>query len=318
MDAIGGYFELEKEGVGTFPHKDGILLNTGRNALEYILFSIPDIKGIYLPYYTCEAVLEPIEKLEIPFFYYHINGNFEIDEEVDLKDGQYIIVNNYYGIKDAYIKSLFHDFGDRMIVDCAQAFFAPVLSGVKMFYSARKFVGVPDGGVAYGVDAEFAMSLENDNSSDRLQHLYIRKEQGAEAGFKIYQANEEKLDNQDIRQMSSFTRFTLGKIDYVSIIERRRVNFQYLHKALRVKNHLQLPDIDSFCCPMVYPFAGKVDRNVRQELISNKIFVARYWPNIKPFGDFDREVEMAERIIPLPIDQRYGENDMNRIAEITR
>ena len=34
MKVIGGYFELAdyEEGKG-FPHKDGILLNTGRNAL---------------------------------------------------------------------------------------------------------------------------------------------------------------------------------------------------------------------------------------------------------------------------------------------
>ena len=54
MKAIGGNFELDdyEEGRG-FPHQNGILLNTGRNALEYILRSIGEVKGIYLPYYTC-------------------------------------------------------------------------------------------------------------------------------------------------------------------------------------------------------------------------------------------------------------------------
>ena len=44
MQAIGGYFELADSEVGNgFPHQDGILLNTGRNALEYILRCIGTI-----------------------------------------------------------------------------------------------------------------------------------------------------------------------------------------------------------------------------------------------------------------------------------
>ena len=50
MKVIGGYFELaDIEQANNFPHKNGILLNTGRNALEYILSSIKDVKLIYLP-----------------------------------------------------------------------------------------------------------------------------------------------------------------------------------------------------------------------------------------------------------------------------
>ncbi len=315
MKAIGGYFEIENEGIGIFPHKAGILLNTGRNALEYILLSIPDIRRIYLPYYTCGVVLEPIKRLGVPFDYYHINGNLEIDRHVVLKKGEYIIVNNYYGIKDAYIGTLVEKYGDRLIVDCAQAFFAPVISGIKMFYSIRKFVGVPDGGVAYCDKGTSLFHFKQDNSIDRLDHLYIRKEQGAEVGFKLYQANEKKLDNQNVCLMSTFTSDILERIDYNSIVTRRRENYLYLHKVLKRINHLSLPKMDTFCCPMVYPFMGSIDKNIRQELIDSKIFVACYWPNVQPYRDFCCEVDMADRIIPLPIDQRYGVDDMDRIIE---
>ena len=67
MDAIGGYFELaDCEQVDNFPHRNGVLLNTGRNALEYILRTIKQISHIYIPYFTCEVVLEPIKRLGIP------------------------------------------------------------------------------------------------------------------------------------------------------------------------------------------------------------------------------------------------------------
>ena len=54
MEAIGGYFELaDCEQADNFPHGTGILLNTGRNALEYILRTIKQVSCIYIPYFTC-------------------------------------------------------------------------------------------------------------------------------------------------------------------------------------------------------------------------------------------------------------------------
>ena len=64
MNAIGGYFEIEEEGIGIFPHKDAILLNTGRNALEYILSALGSIKKIYL--------LQLIVSLILVVCYFHL------------------------------------------------------------------------------------------------------------------------------------------------------------------------------------------------------------------------------------------------------
>ena len=179
MEAIGGYFELaDCEQADNFPHGTGILLNTGRNALEYILRTIKQVSRIYIPYFTCEVVLEPIKRLRIPYNYYHINQCFEIAEDIKLGDNEYIIVNNYYGIKDSYISSLYNAYGEHMIVDCAQAFFAPVKSEIKAFYSSRKYVGVADGGIAYigneqPIDTSF---YEEEPTVSHSDHLFIRKE----------------------------------------------------------------------------------------------------------------------------------------------
>lgn len=317
MQAIGGYFELAdyEQGDG-FPHQDGILLNTGRNALEYILRYIGEVKGVYLPYYTCEVVLEPLKKLHIPYSFYHINAKFEMVEDIQPKEGEYIIANNYFGVKDAYIKLLAEKYGTHLIVDCAQAFFAKPISGIKSFYSTRKYVGVADGGAAYGVDDTYSHHYNEDDSSLHNSHLRIRKEKGAEAGFRDFQQNETKLDNQPIRLMCSNTRDILWHIDYDKVIARRRANFAYLHNAMKDKNILQLPEMDSFVCPMVYPLLTKSDRNLRKELIDNKVFVARYWPNVQELSNYELEYEFATKIVPLPCDQRYGEEEMNRIVDI--
>lgn len=319
MEAIGGYFELaDLVERGEFPHNDGVLLNIGRNALEYILRSIGDVKRIYLPYYTCEVVLEPLKKLNIPHNYYHINTSFEIADELNPQVGEYIIANNYYGIKDAYIEKLAALYGDQLIVDCAQAFFAKPLPGIKAFYSMRKYVGVADGGVAYlGNLLDDSVEVEEmEKTDDHDSHLFKRKQFGAEAGFADYQANEQKLDNQPIRLMSFQTKWLLDHIDYDNVVARRRENYQYLHEALGGKNALFLPEMNTFACPMVYPFMMKNDRYLRKELISNKVFVARYWPNVEGEEGFETETHMAIDIIPIPCDQRYGKDEMDRIIEI--
>ena len=59
---IGGYFQLELNKDREY-HDKAIALNTGRNALEYILRA-KIFKKIYLPFYTCDVLLEPLKKLK--------------------------------------------------------------------------------------------------------------------------------------------------------------------------------------------------------------------------------------------------------------
>ena len=316
--AIGGYFELaDRETEGNYP-VDGVRLNTSRNALEYIMRCLSDCKHVYLPLYTCEAVVEPFKRLpDVGFSFYHINNKLEIAEEIILHNGEYLVANNYFGLKDAYIAELAKKYGGHLIVDNAQALFAPVLHGIKAAYSVRKYVGVADGGFAVGVDGLAALNYDIDDASEHDSHLLIRKEQGAEAGFKDYQQNECKLDNQLIRRMAYQTQDILLHIDYQNVIAKRRENFEYLHKALGSYNQLALPDLDTFACPMVYPFIGRIDVDLKSKLIANKVFVASYWPNVLEWAKpDDLEYSLTTCLIPLPIDQRYGKEDMERIIEI--
>lgn len=317
MNPIGGYFELADYcECGLFPHHKGFLFNTGRNALEFILCSIGQVRRIYLPYYTCEVVLEPLMKLSIPWSFYAIDLNLEMTDQTELGEDEYLIVNNYFGLKDAYIRTLASIYGDRLIIDCAQALFAEPLPGVKSFYSCRKFVGVADGGVAYVGTSVGSVDFPEDNTSDHDSHLYTRKEFGAEAGFKEFQNNERKLDNQPIRSMSVKTKGILGHIDYEMVVNRRRANWQYLHSRLQEKNHLSLPSLDSFACPMVYPYMVEDGERLRRRLIEGKVFVAKYWPNVMDDGIHKTEFLMSNQIVSIPCDQRYQEEDLERIVEL--
>lgn len=316
-DAIGGYFELELSDRGHFPHDDGYCVNSGRNALELILRHIRHISRLWIPYYTCDVILEPVTKLGIQYSFYHVNQNLELSDELDLQAGEYILLTNYFGIKDRYVSDMASKYGERLIVDNSQAYFSDPVEGIKTFYSPRKFVGVPDGGIAIIPGTEIDMSAyEQDYSYDRCSHLLKRIDIGATEGYADFKQNSLVLKNQPIRRMSRLTRAILRSVNFESVKETRLSNLRFLHENLRDCNLLTCVDEALDCaCPMVYPYIQScIDSPIRQQLIQNKIFVAAYWPNAMGWcREGDVENCLYSGIIPLPIDQRYSLNDMSRI-----
>lgn len=312
MDAIGGYFSLELPQCEEY-HKYAIRLNTGRNCLEYIL-RVRGYKKVYVPYYTCEAVMEPFIKLGIPYEFYHIDIHFEIRDCFTLKEGEALLYTNYFGLKQRYVEQLAEKVGTRLIVDNTQAFYAKPLPGIDTFYTCRKFFGVPDGAYLY-CDKELDEEIEQDYSYDRMAHLLKRIDLSAEDGFADFRKVDDGLDNQPIRKMSKLTHRIMQSIDYEAAAKKRRENFQILQEQLGEKNNLEL-NLDENSVPMVYPFFSSVE-GLREKLIENKIFVARYWPNVLDWTTKeDIEYLLACQMQPLPVDQRYGEEEMKRIIEI--
>lgn len=314
--AIGGYFNLELDSRGAFPHDEGILLNTGRNAIEYILRSLGNVTHVYVPYYTCIVVIEPLQKLGIDFSYYHIDKNLEIAEPISVAEGEYIIYTNYFGLKDKYVRELIESgiYKDRLIVDNAMAYYAPAWKDVPTAYCPRKFVGIPDGGIAYinnGIDVQ-----EVDVSYDRVSHLIKRYDLDAEGGYQDFHVNEDGLMGQPIKRMSQFTQALMKSIDYEHVKSLRKRNFAILHKALAGSNALCLPEPDTYECPLIYPYLCN-DEGLKKYLISKRIYVATYWPNTYDWcKPEDWERHLADCCLALPIDQRYDEADMQRIIDL--
>lgn len=318
-DAIGGYFELELSDRGHFPHEDGYCVNSGRNALELILRHIRHISRLWIPYYTCDVILEPVTKLGIQYSFYHVNQDLELSNELDLQAGEYILLTNYFGIKDRYVSDMASKYGERLIVDNSQAYFSEPLEGIKTFYSPRKFVGVPDGGIAIIPGTEIDMSAyEQDYSYDRCSHLLKRIDLGATEGYTDFKKNCQLLNNQPVRRMSKLTESLLRSMDFDLIKKRRLRNIYYLHKNLGNKNLLNCAEecMDS-SAPLVYPFISSFDNSrVRQFLIKHKIFIATYWPNVISEKSAFIERSLVNDILPLPCDQRYSIVKLNKLLSI--
>ena len=312
MNAIGGYFELELKS-GEHYHKNALRLNAARNCFEYVLRARNYAK-VYIPYYTCEVLLEPVQKADIHYEFYSINEKLEPVDLPLLAENEAFLYTNYFGLKQQCVERLAQHYGSQLIVDNAQAFYANPLKGIDTFYSARKFFGVPDGAYLY-TDKLLQQEYEQDYSYERMAHLLKRIDCGAEAGYSDFRKNDDALCHQAIKKMSKLTAAILSNIDHAEARKQRSENFQMLDRALGHTNHLHFV-LNDDCVPMVYPYLTNEDE-LKQKLIENKIFVATYWPNVMDWcKEKTWEYQLAQRTCFLPVDQRYGQEDMNKILNV--
>lgn len=314
MDSsIGGYFELELP-VREEYHNTALRLNTGRNAFEYVLRA-KRYKKVYLPYYTCDAMLEPITKLNLAYEFYSIDSNFlPIFNYSNVQKNEVFVYNNYFGICDAQTREIAAQC-KNLIIDNSQAFYSKTIKGVDTFYSPRKFFGLPDGAYLY-TDAFLDNEFEQDISYERCTHLLGRVDTGAERNYKSFVKNDNALKEQPIKIMSELTTKLLKGIDYKNIFIRRKENFNYLHNALKNSNQLKFINIDEIETPMVYPYLISNGNSIKMELIKNKIFIASYWPNVVEWCEKEVfEYKLSADMISIPIDQRYDTENMKYIIE---
>lgn len=310
MSSIGGFFELPFDLLNSFP-ENAVLLNTGRNALEYIL-RVRKYKKIYLPLYSCDVLLQRIQKLGINYELYRISEALE--PKIDftgLRSHEGVILINYFATKTSFIKSVIST-EKNLIVDNAQALFASPVAGADTFYSYRKYFGVPDGACLF-IDTLLTQQLPEDASWDRMEHLTKRIDLGPESAYKDFISNEKKLNNLEIKSMSRITQAVIRSANLEKIQKVRRQNFSYLHSFLGDMNELNgslLRESGTFCYPLLLSWGNKL----RGELIKRKIFIPTYWVHLlKHIPKDSIEWELTNNLICLPIDQRYGQDHMDYI-----
>lgn len=305
---IGGYFALESGNTPLY-HSNGVFLNSARNALRYIIRAY-NITKISLPYYTCPVVWQVVKDEDCQIIPYDLNDNFMPD--VFLEKETYLVYNNYFGICGKNVETLSNMY-PNLIIDNAQAFYAQP-RGIASFYSPRKFFGLPDGGITVCnkiLSEEFNKSV----SCDLCSHLLIRHDLSASAGYKEFQKNDATLGTRPIELMSNLTQTLMGNIDYQNAKNKRLRNFIFLHDKLKENNKIKI-DMHAYDVPMVYPLKTDIE-TLRTKLIQNKIYVAKYWSTEEvDCMSSEKSQNLANSVIPLPIDQRYDLDDMKRILEV--
>lgn len=310
MKEIGGYIEFEHY-HGTEFHAKAIKLNCSRNALAYLL-RLHKIQKIYIPCFLCDSVLDVCKKECVNVEFYHVDERFlpEIPNADFSKDWLYVV--NYYGqLKNENILEISKSV-KNLIIDNVQSFFKQPVSHIPTIYNCRKFFGVADGAYLYS-DKRLQEDFLKDLSYDRMRFLLGRFEKTASEFYSEYSANNHFFSDEPIKNMSVLTENIMRSIDYELVKNRRTENFEILHTALSKENRLLLEVPKG---AFMYPLLIENGEEIRKKLQQRRIYIPTLWPDaIKNLNSTEKEICFAKNILPLPCDQRYGEEEMKYILK---
>lgn len=309
----GGYIEYENY-YGTEYHSDALALNCGRNCLAYLI-EVKKIKKIYVPFFLCSSIEKTCQKYGVEIQYYHINTEFMPEIDFQLSQNEYLYLVNYYGQIGNHELVKWKERYSNLIVDNAQAYFQMPVENVDTLYTCRKYFGVADGAYLY-TDKKSVEKIERDYSYERVLFLMGRYEKNASEFYSEYIENNRKFQDAPILKMSCLTHNLLRGIDYAEVARRRTDNFKVLNGLLEKSNVLKLSVPQG---AFMYPLYIENGEEVRNRCKMKKLYIPTLWPDV--FDKNDKavlECDMAKNILPLPVDQRYGREDMEYIAEVIK
>lgn len=311
MKEYGGYIELDTYRLPML-HEGAKALNCGRNCLAYLI-KARNIKKILLPYFICDSVIDLCKKENVEISFYHINMRFE-PVDVSAEADQWLYVVNFYGqLTKDYLAKLKSSY-DKLIVDNAQAYFDMPLENTDTIYTCRKFFGVADGAFLY-TDSRLDEELALDESFERMHYLLGRFERTASEFYGEYSANNHLFASESIKKMSKLTNNLLHAIDYEFVKKRRTENFKIYHEKLKGINLLELREVEG---AFVYPLLIKNGADIRKKLQQQKIYIPTLWPNVvNDMAEISLEYRLAKDVLPLPLDQRYGNDDIRFVVNMT-
>lgn len=310
MKEYGGYIEFENY-HGNMLHEDAIALNCGREALAY-LCEAKKIKKLYLPYFICSSVPNLCEKVGVRYSYYHIDKRFNPLFEQTLSEDEWLYIVNFYGQLDNETINVWKKKYRKIIIDNAQSYYQMPVEGVDTLYTCRKYFGVADGAFLY-TDMRLNREIPKDESFERMHFLLGRYERNANEFYNEYVSNNRMFSTEQLKEMSHLTNNLLHGIDYEFICKRRTNNFIFLHENLMNSNKLTLNIPDG---AFMYPLYLKNGSKIRKKLQEKKIYIPLLWPNVLDnCSPGSLEYQYAENILPIPVDQRYGIEDMEILVE---
>jgi hypothetical protein len=320
---IGGFLPLDIPGRSPY-HTNCAAFNTARNALCWLLADVisknPQTQRVLLPAFNCpeveDSIRERLPQLDLAF--YNLGAALEPSCPIASSPHEVFYFYNAFGLKGRYARSL----PEGTIVDNAHAFFATPLAGHHTVYSARKFFGVPDGAYLYST-SDMDIPPHSDPAWSRGLYLLKRLDRGAREAYSDFQASEGLLAEAPVTGMSVLAQKLLAGLDYEGTRRIRLENCVYLHQALGNTNGLvRFIDealSDPEFVPYTYPWLHEDGAQIRKRLVDENIFVPTLWPRIETSSQATSyEKHLANNVVHLPIDQRYGLAEMEHMLQRLR
>ncbi len=326
--------------------KHSFYYDSGRSALRMLVSLLNKDYKVFLPEYICESVINCFDRQYVHF--YRINNDFSIDTD-DLKNKletfaltapynpnpihTVIFLMHYFGAVQSQeslsqIKELAEKYNCLIIEDTTHSIFSSKMTiGDYAVCSIRKWFPISKGGVLYSNTAPIGLptySPEPNADNEKvtgliLKDLYIKNKLDCNELYrKIFKDYESRIDNQQIiYSISDLDRYIVECINIPRLVQRRQNNYLYVKSVIKVNGIIPTVIIKDNECPFSFPIRVPDRDDFRQYLIQNNIYCAVHWPtdNICP-NERPKANANSQELISLPIDQRYGPNELNYMIDV--
>lgn len=305
----------------------------GRSAIRQV--PIPGDKLTLIPQYICGSVVDCFDKNKIAFYAIDRELNIVWDDlisKVSEKVGC-IFIAHYFGyLQDENqlmrIKKLAEEKNIVVIEDFTQSLFSiHNLIGDYGVASIRKWMATPMGGVLFtnknnSLPDENIFATNSDNSRVYgmiLKDLFLNHNMDVNSEYrKIFADCEDAVDSLiEPKRISDLARYLIKCVSINELVNKRKYNAKKLADGLTKIGIIPVIKYSESDCPFAIPLRVRDRNQFREYLMNNRIYCAIHWPfdgwaeNMRPAA-----LENANSLISLPIDQRYGDLEIEYLLDV--
>ena len=299
---------------------------SGRSALKALLNGMENIKSVSMPSWCCDTMIRPFTDSGIKVDFYPVYFRDGLVQEISFGSDALLVMDYFgYGSEAPDLS----EYDGTVIRDVTHSIFTEDRRDADCYFgSLRKWCGVwtekkkkKNDGTEFlrgDLDLKYYSELRRDAMEKKEQYINGVLTDGRSSGkgyLEIFGKAEDYLETAGITQASERDVLLAGKLDVEFIKERRRANAGILMDA--AKDMLIFPELRENDCPLFVPVLvpGGKRNELRKYLIDHEIYCPVHWPvsGLHRLGDREREIYDSE--LSLICDQRYTEEDMERIAE---
>ena len=294
---------------------------SGRSALQAIIAELGEAGSVSLPSWCCDSMIKPFVDAGLSINYHPVVvENGELIQKVGA-DTDVLFLMDYFGYTAP--QPDLNGYRGIVVRDVTHSLFSSTYSDADYYFgSLRKWCGVWTGGYAWSRDYH-RLKVGSPNAgyitlrsrAMEMKKAYIEEGQGDKEYLKRYDAAEDYLETVGIAPAADRDMGLAQRLDVETIKVRRRANAEVLRRAF--PDWLIFPNLSPTDTPMFVPVFvpdGKRDA-LRRYLINNEIYCPIHWP-VSGYHKLDeRTAHIYENELSLVCDQRYTEEDMNRMVD---
>lgn len=334
VKVIGGLFGFSQNEVGAsapppFFWNNRVLLANARSGV-WLTAKLLETGRAWVPSYLCPTILDGVRAAGIEAKFYEVDDSLRVPSMAwadEVSRGDLVVLIDFFGFPcDRSSIAVLRERGAWILEDACQALLSDDTGKDCDFtlVSPRKFLGVPDGAVLSCKSTEIELdkvALQPPPQEwwfESFAAMLLRRE------FDLYGKNRAWLDHYHRFEtghpigayaMSQLAEaLLLHTIDYQDIARRRRDNYQVL--ANRLGSYGLFPELPEGVVPLGFPARFPERDRLREALFKVEIYPPVHWQfdEVVP-PQFVASHQLSAEIMTLPCDQRYGSEDMERMAE---